>query len=401
MAVFHNRLGGWQDAVRKDYAIDENINGGERTGVRAALRFVPNERFTITPRLVFQQVEMDGWNRTDTFNILANPYTTSRRAVTLGARRLFIATEEPLRDDFVLGDVNLRYDFGGMNLTSITSYTWRDILVTRDGGALYASIVGGSGGMPEAVYTLDAPYDDKTEVNVWTQEARLAGGTDRAKWLLGAFYSRAKRDYGQSVRAPGFEAATGAPTQGTYADRDELFFSDLAYDLRQTAVFGEGTVNAGSRLDLTAGLRYYNFTEDRDQVFDGFYVGLISQPGSTKASGFAPRFIASLQATDAITLNGQVSRGFRLGGINDPLNLPICTPPGPRQASGGDESGAVPRSGRGSQPPHRSPRTGARVLTWRAAAADMPPRLSLSCSVRGGASLAFDSGPCQPTFDHG
>lgn len=325
MTVFHNRLGGWQDAVRKDHNIDENINGGERTGVRAALRFVPNERFTITPRLVFQQVEMDGWNRTDTFNILANPYTTSRGPVTLGERSLFIATNEPFRDDFVLGDVNLRYHFGGMDLTSITSYTWRDILVTRDGGALYASIVGGDIGMPEEVYALDAPFDDRTRLNVWAQEARLTGGTDRAKWLFGGFYSRARRDYGQSVRAPGFEGATGIPTQGTYAERDELFFSDLGYDLKQTAVFGEGTVNVGARLDLTGGLRYYNFTEDRDQVFDGFLVGLVSQPGSTKASGVAPRFIASFKATDAITFNAQASRGFRLGGINDPLNLPICT----------------------------------------------------------------------------
>jgi iron complex outermembrane recepter protein len=326
LALFHNRLGGWQDAFRKDYTLDENVNSGERIGVRASVKFVPNERLTVTPRLVFQQVEMRGWNRTDSFNILANPYTTTRPQVTLGERRLFITTDEPFRDEFALADVNLRYDFGKVNLTSITSYTSRDIVVTRDGGALYASIVGGTIGMPEPVYTLDAPFDDKTRSNVWTQEARFAGGTDRTKWLFGGFYSQSKRDYGQSVRAPGFEAATGAPTQGVRAARDELFFSDLAYDLKQAAVFGEGTVNVGGRLDLTGGLRYYNFTEDREQVFDGFFVGFISQPGSTKASGVAPRVIASFRATDAITFNGQVSKGFRLGGINDPLNTPICTP---------------------------------------------------------------------------
>jgi iron complex outermembrane receptor protein len=326
LAVFHNRLAGWQDAVRKDLSLDENINGGERTGARAALRIAPTERLTITPRLVFQNAQINGWNRTDTFNILANPYTTSRPAVTLGDRKLFIATDEPYRDDFVLGDLALRYDFGAVNVTSITSYLWRDIVVTRDGGALYASIVGGTIGMPEAIYTLDAPFDDKTGVSVWTQEVRLAGGGDRVKWLLGGFYARADRDYGQSVRAPGFEAATGAPTQGTYAARDELFFSDLAYELRQAAVFAEGTVTVGDRLDLTAGMRYYDFSEHREQVFDGFFVGLISQPGSTNASGVAPRFIASLRATDAVTLNAQASRGFRLGGINDPLNTPICTP---------------------------------------------------------------------------
>ena len=325
VGAYFNQLGGWQDAVRKDYQLDKNVNSGQRIGGRAAVRFVPNERLTVTPRLVFQHVQMDGWNRTDGFNILANPYTTTRPAVTLGDDQLYIARSEPYRDNFALGDVNVRYDFGPANLTSVTSYTWRDIKVTRDGGALYASIVGGSIGMPESVYTLDSPFDDKTKAKVLTQELRLAGGTDRAKWLVGAFYAKAKRDYGQSVRTPGFEAATGIPTKGTYADTDELFFSDLGYDLRQTAVFGEGTLNVAKRLDLTAGLRYYDFSEDRTQVFDGMFVGLISQPGSTKANGLAPRFIASYKANDHVTLNAQASRGFRLGGINDPINVPLCT----------------------------------------------------------------------------
>ena len=327
VALYHNRIGGYMDAVRPDLSVDEDFNSGERTGFRAAVKVAPGQRFTITPRLVLQQVEMRGWNRIDTFNILGNPYTTSRPAVTLGDRRVFLQrAEEPYSDDFVLGDVNMRYDFGGMNLTSITSYTWRDILASKDGGALYASVVGGSVGLPEDVYTLEDPFDDRTRVQVWTQEARLAGGTDRAKWLLGGFASKVKRDYGQSVRAPGFEAATGIPTEGTYAAKDELFFSDLHYDMSQNAVFGEGTLTLGSRLDLTAGLRYYSFKEDREQVFDGFFVGEVSQPGSTDASGIAPRFMASFRASDAITFNAQVSQGFRLGGINDPLNEPICTP---------------------------------------------------------------------------
>jgi len=335
-SVAHTQLGGWQDAVRKDYSVDDNVNSGHRTGVRAALHLAPTERFSVTPRLVYQRVRMDGWNRTDTFNILANPYTTTRTKVPLGGRRLFITTDEPYQDDFLMGDVKLRHDFGAAALTSNTSYMRRDITVTRDGGALYASIVGGSIGMPAPVYTLDAPFDDKTDATVWTQELRLTGGTSRATWLLGAFYANSRRDYGQSVRVPGFEAASGAPTEGTYAARDELFFSDLAYDLRQVALFGEGTVKLGPRLDVTAGLRYYDFKEDRDQVFDGFFVGLVTQPGSTKANGFAPRVIASFKPTDDVAINAQVSRGFRLGGINDPINEPICTPQDRATFSGRD-----------------------------------------------------------------
>lgn len=329
--VYHNQLGGYMDAVRPDFSVDENINSGTKTGARAAFRFAPNDRFSITPRVVVQSVKMDGWNRNDIFNIVANPFTTSRTPVTLGERQLFLNIDEPFADDFVLGDLNLRYTSGAVNLTSITSYTYRDLLVSRDGGALYASIVGGSLGMPEPIYTINNPFYDATTSKVLTQEVRVAGEGERFRWLVGGFYSSNQRDYGQSIIVSGFEAATGMPTRGLRAGKDELFFSDLAYDLRQTAVFGEATVSATDRLDLTTGVRYYNFSEDRDQVFDGVFAhdnngtAVVSVPGSTDADGFAPRFIASFQANESVTLNAQASKGFRLGGINDPLNTPICT----------------------------------------------------------------------------
>lgn len=329
---YYNAIAGYMDAVQPDLSIDENVNSGDRIGGRAALRFVPSERFSITPQLIFQRIEMDGWNRIDAFNILANPYTTTRPAVTLGERELFTQIDEPFTDDFVIGGLTMRYDFGQTNLTSVTSYTFRDILVVRDAGALTSSITGGSIGLAENIYTLDAPLDDATTSKVWTQELRLAGGSDRARWLIGGFYSTNKREYGQSLLVSGFQTASGIPTVGLRAARDVLFFSDLAYDLKQTAVFGEGTVRVGERLDLTAGLRYYNFDEDREQVFDGIFAhdntgtAVVSQPGSTKADGLAPRFIASYKASDNFTLNAQAARGVRLGGINDPLNVPLCTP---------------------------------------------------------------------------
>ncbi|MGQ0714172.1 MAG: TonB-dependent receptor [Gemmatimonadaceae bacterium] len=332
IAVYHNQIAGYMDAVQPDFSVDENVNTGSRTGVRAAVRFQPSQQFSITPRIVYQQMEMDGWNRIDAYNILANPFTTSRPPITLGERQLFTQIEEPFTDDFVLGDLNLRYDFGGFNLTSVTSYTYRDVLVVRDAGALTSSITGGSIGLPEAIYTLNAPLDDATISRVLTQEVRFAGGGDRARWLVGAFYSTNDREYGQSLIVSGFQAATDVPTEGLRAARDELFFSDLAYDLSQTAVFGEVTVPVGLRLDLTAGLRYYNFSEDRDQVFDGIFAHdntgtqVLSVPGSTEADGFAPRFIASFRPNENLTLNAQASKGFRLGGINDPLNLPLCSP---------------------------------------------------------------------------
>lgn len=339
---YYNRFGGYMDAVQPDLSVREDVNTGDRFGGRAAVRLVPHERFTIAPRIMFQRAEMDGWNRIDAFNILANPFTTTRPSVSLGERQLFTQVDEPFTDDFVLGDLQLRYDFGPVNLTSISSYGQRDILVVRDAGALTSSITGGSLGLPEEVYTLDAPLDDATKVDVFTQELRFAGGADRVRWVVGGFFSSGQRDYGQRLVVSGFEDRSGIPTQGLRAPRDVLFYSDLSYDLTQVAVFGEGTLRLGDRLDLTGGLRYYNFDENREQIFDGIFANddtgtaLVSVPGSTSADGLAPRFIASYRASDRVTLNAQASRGFRLGGINDPLNVPLCTPQDLETFSGRD-----------------------------------------------------------------
>jgi iron complex outermembrane receptor protein len=327
LAVYYNDIGGYIDAVQPDLSIDKDVNGGRRAGVRWAFKMQPNEHLTLTPRILYQDVKTDGMNRVDLFNILANPYTTTRPAVTLGDRQQFTQIGEPFTDKFTLADFNLDYKFdGGMDLTSITSYTKRDILQVRDATALTASITGGTIGLPESVYTIDAPLDDKTKATVWTQELRLSGQTDSFNWLGGAFYSKIKRDYGQSLFVDGFEDATGIPTAGHFgAGKDILFFSKLHYDFKQYAVFGEGTWKIGERFDLTAGARYYNYKESRTQVFDGIFADPASRPGSVDANGVVPRVIASFKFADSTSLNAQVSKGFRLGGVNDNLNVPLCT----------------------------------------------------------------------------
>jgi iron complex outermembrane receptor protein len=327
LTAYYSGFAGYVDAVQPSLRIKEDVNGGSRAGARLALRAQPNDRLSITPRVVYQKVDMDGWNREDAFNILANPYTTTRPAVDLGEREQFIQFEEPFTDEFLLADLNIGYDFGNVALTSITSYTDRDILVVRDATALTASITGGSIGLPQNVYTIGSPLNDATTAQLWTQELRFAGEGDRLQWLTGVFYSTMDRDYGQDLLVSGFEALTGIPTQGHFgAKRDVLYFSDLSYEMDQLAVFGEATWAVSDRFDLTGGLRYYDFQEDRIQTFDGIFADAGTSTGSTSATGFAPRLIASLDVKEGTKLNAQVSKGFRLGGINDPLNVPLCTP---------------------------------------------------------------------------
>ncbi|MEK7425177.1 MAG: TonB-dependent receptor, partial [Actinomycetota bacterium] len=200
------------------------------------------------------------------------------------------------------------------------------IQAVRDATALTASITGGSFGFGPAVYNLDAPLEDVTTVEVLTEELRLSGGNESLQWLGGVFYSTIDRFYSQFLLVDGYEALTGTPTAGVVAPRDVLYYSTIDYKFDQLALFGEATWSITDRFDLTGGLRYYDFEEDRVLVFDGIFAGYSNSPGSTKADGFAPRLIASYELSDSTNLNAQVSKGFRLGGINDPINVPLCTP---------------------------------------------------------------------------
>ncbi|MEO8501437.1 MAG: TonB-dependent receptor [Vicinamibacteria bacterium] len=323
---YYSKIPGYIDAVQPNLSVKKDVNGGDRAGVRAAIQIKPNDKLSITPRIVYQKVTADGWNRIDAYNILANPFTTTRPAVTLGERQQFTQLQEAFTDKFWLGDLNVRYNFGKVDLTSVTSYTDRDVLVVRDATALTASITGGSIGLPARVYSLNAPLDDATKAKSWTQEVRLSGETKKFRWVAGGFYSSTKRKYGQSLLVSGFQDLTGIPTAGSFgAARDVLFYSDLSYNLHQFAAFGEGTLSVTDKFSLTGGLRYYDFKEDRTQVFDGIFADPASKPGTIKANGVAPRIIATLKVSDTTNLNAQVAKGFRLGGINDQLNVPLCT----------------------------------------------------------------------------
>ena len=205
----------------------------------------------------------------------------------------------------------------------------------RDAGALTSSITGGSYGLPESIYTLDSPLNDTTKATGWTQELRASGGGGRFQWVVGGFYADSQRHYDQNLHVGGYEALaalvpSGVANTRTVAGKDVLFYSDLNYKLKQFALFGEGTFAITDRFSVTAGLRYYHFKEDKAQIFDGLFGAggdgkPVSQPGTTKADGVAPRFILSYKIGDSTTLNAQAAKGFRLGGVNDPTNY-TCAP---------------------------------------------------------------------------
>ena len=81
---YFTRYGGFIDALGP--AGGEDVNDGERYGGRVALTFEPSEGFRITPRVVYQKVESDGFNRQEIYNLFANRFTTTRPQVIFDER---------------------------------------------------------------------------------------------------------------------------------------------------------------------------------------------------------------------------------------------------------------------------------------------------------------------------
>jgi iron complex outermembrane recepter protein len=250
---YYDRTPGFIDAVQPGGGVNKNVNTSERTGGRFALMWKATEDLTVEPRLIVQSLGTGGFPRVDLYNILANPYTTTQPAVTLDDRQQFTQQPEGINDQFQLADLKLDYDLAGAALTSVTSYTHRKLAVRRDATQLSGSVtfdVSG-GGSTHALATpadvrLSSPLYDRTRLNVFSQELRLAStGSHAVDWLGGAFFQHVGRHYGQDLPTPGYDALLQRlgylPMGGSENPPDTPFFSDFSYSLRQYAVFGEGT----------------------------------------------------------------------------------------------------------------------------------------------------------------
>jgi iron complex outermembrane recepter protein len=332
--AYHTEYAGFIDARREGGGVDENVNDGHRTGGRLALRIEPFDGLSITPRVLYQEIRANGFNRQEVYNLFANPFTTTRPPVTFDEREHHLLLREGFADDTLIADLVIDWDLGPVALTSVTSYIDRSIVVSRDASALTHSVSADLGYNP-AAFAIPSNLVDTTELDSFTQEVRLASDYEGPfEWVVGAFYAQIDRFYTQRLPTPGYDAftdarfgaGTAAATTRIGFPRNSPYAADLPYDIRQTAVFGEGSFDVTDRFTVTAGGRYYEFEEERRFTSSGLFSNLDNRTDRTTSNGFSPRVIASYEVVDEVRVNAQVSKGFRLGGVNDPLNLPLCTP---------------------------------------------------------------------------
>ena len=334
LVAYGTRYGGFIDAHRESGGMDEDVNDGRRHGGRLSFLWKPTENLSITPRVVYQNIDLGGFNRDEVFNIFA--YLGN--SVTLGEREQVLLHDEAFEDETLVFDTVINWEIEGVfDVTYSAAYINRDLLVSRDASALTGSVSVDLRNHPTVPFPNDpiskvinpSNLRDTTDLEQMTHEFRLSSNSaSRLQWLAGVFYSDVERDYSQRLPTPGYDDLWMVPSADKYFPNavDSPYSSDLTYDLRQIALFGEATYALLERLDLTAGLRWYDWEEDKTFKSGGGFSNSAAQfqDETVSSDGFTPRFMVSYDANDNVTVNAQISRGFRLGGVNDPLNQLLC-----------------------------------------------------------------------------
>jgi len=308
LTAYKGQDSGWIDNIGYGR---RNANRVDTEQARGALR-LHSGVLTIDASLIYSYLRTGGSNAA--YSGLGNGYD---EYTTL--------TPEYSNDRLVLSNLTAAADLDTVVLTSSTSYFDRSFTVGQSFQQAAAAFVFGYL-TPSADVINNRLYD-------FTEELRVnSKGSGPFKWIAGVFYEASRRHYLQNDYTPGLDAFVGIPsTELSAPAADDLFYGDQHLRQRQLAVFGEGTYTFAGKLDLTAGARYFDYNQTYGLFFGGIAGSLapgqpLTQVGRGTESGVNPRAVATYHLSADQIVFFEAARGFRYGGVNQPVPASFCGP---------------------------------------------------------------------------
>ena len=287
-----NRLNGKKD-----------INGGRYRGGRVAVAFKPSENVTVRGSILHQRIDIDAVTTTDVDSSgkpLFGTYEVSRppRSSRMKAR-------------FTIYDLAVEGEFGGVQLTSDTSYSINNAGTAVDYTKLVGSLVDGLAGTPAGTIGVDIyqPYKSKK----FSQEVRLQStGDGFFGWQVGGFYTRENARYFALVEP--LYAISGAPADG-------IGLPDLGTALQvsryeEIAGFGTITLKFTPRFSVAGGLRYSHIETRLAVTNDGLLLGTSMFDGTSSDNQLTFSINPVYRVTPNFMVYGRVASGYRPGGAN-------------------------------------------------------------------------------------
>jgi iron complex outermembrane recepter protein len=317
--------------------LQEQINGANSTtidSVRMSVLWKPTENMSITPMLMWQLTQQAA---PDAVDVNGNP--THPTAPSTNAHWEIYDSAEPQRDRFTLGSLKVEYQFDSFSLTSATADWNRNTLVSQDSTEENAAALNGAAGPGSlgqydfAISAAGVPLGigpsgpapngpsvtEKDFTRQISEELRLTStGTSRFQWIVGYFYQDLYSEWDEWAIAPQATPIFGGPN---------LYVDFQPQTIIQNSEFGEASWQFTPDFKATVGLRHYRYTLNQtNEEFGVFtvYGGVTNTTpyntsASSEASGTNPKVDLSYNIDKDVMVYATVAKGFRLGGVNQPI----------------------------------------------------------------------------------
>lgn len=344
---FYSHNGGW---LNNSVLGLQHFNDSDSSGARLMARYRPIDDLTVDLTAVIQNYS--GFNG-----------VWDGQAYLLQGRSPYdqtLATRQPQSDTLRLYSGTLNWDLGPANLTAAGAYSERELRINFDYSP-YFSIVGanataGSAGCriyansgdadctPEQLtgyrnFALSLSHNTAFQPQLTrniTEEIRLSSrGEARLRWTVGTFGSQ--RNVNVLSQLNRADPYTGVMLTPTYA---EPVGSSAVTNYQRTVVdildqyagFAEATYGLARNLDVTAGLRYFDYrkaTTGAVQVGNPVLNVRVSPATTARDSetGTVAKFNASYKWNSDLMAYASASQGFRPGGVNQVIGLPTALAP--------------------------------------------------------------------------
>jgi outer membrane receptor protein involved in Fe transport len=295
--------GGWIDDLRTG---EKDANPTKTYGARMAIAAKPTDQFNANLTLTYQ--DSKDYNGSLAGSLIQKPPGSPSGQVTDGINDYIVELKS------TIAALTLQYDFDFATLTSVSTY--HDRRADTYGVDTYfvplTSLIATGGanivqGIDNITYGIDG--------NIYTQELRLNSRHEgNFKWTAGLFFLHASAGGSQEDHSAAIIPVIGS---------DNIV--DLIYHFGQQeiAAFSEATYTFADKWDLTGGLRVSHYMVSA-QIDTGGYIPVFSILQSDYAhtdfhdlgTPVDPRVSLAYRANPDLTIYGQVSRGYRVGGVN-------------------------------------------------------------------------------------
>lgn len=307
---FYRSSPGWTDNVQTG---EDNVNESRFRGGRISLRAVPTENLTIDITGFYQDIDNDGYATQD--NVYGTTTPLFGRYKYAGAAG---ADMSSIKYRYVSG--NLDYATGAGSAIATLTYVKSDADIIIDStdttGALVNLLSGGLVPPGSQVISTFGPDLEK-----FTAEARFVSKRlGPVEFVAGAFYTSESNSYPFVMTT---RTSAGVPITGPFGT---YIATETGSDYKEYAGFGNLTYYITDQLDFTGGVRYAH--NDQKGIFSSGIVVFAPFAGSSLSfSDGSTTYLATLRyrPTENISLYARAASGYRPGGAQNPLTVPLGT----------------------------------------------------------------------------